>query len=178
MAAGTGFNAKWKEIPLSEIPSHIIDNDLPNAAGTTYVERKEDMTYEELCTLEGMIALFNHDTSLDKEIANLKEEALLKTIHDLESKYNTLEAEYTSMLFNTDNKKASERMMDALMLMSHIKPEDIPAGVEFIERVADDPSILLNYIPEDESITWPVSVVNNGKAVRINHGLNTDMEDA
>lgn len=184
MTYGTGFNAECKEMPIAEIPSYIksmgMTNDLPCDAGTDYVARKEDMTYEELCTLEGMVALFNHDESLDMEIANLKEKCLLKTIHDLESKFKAIEDEYTSMLFNNDNKKASERMMDALMLMTYIDTDDIPKAesIDIIKAAAKKPSILLNFIYDDVIVAWPVSKrTDDGKYVEISNGLKTEHDD-
>ena len=109
--------------------------------GCNYVTCKEDMTYEELCTLEGMIALFNHDAALDKEIANLKEECLLKEIRTLK---------------NTINYMYRDNGIDALILMSYINPADIPDSEreEIINDAIERPSILLTLVPEDVKEGW------------------------
>ena len=52
------------------------------------VETKEDLEYDDLCTLEALLSYFNHDAALDMEIAKLKERWLLKEIDTLESRLN------------------------------------------------------------------------------------------
>lgn len=153
----------------------INPDDLPCDVGTNYVSRKEDMTYEELCTLEGMIALFNHDKSLDEEIANLKEDCLLNTINELEAKLS-----YHDM----DEMHNATKSKDALMLMAYIHPEDIPKDnrEHIIEAAMEMPSILLNYIDEDVELSWPVRKIVDDYPVMVSHGLRTkdaaDKEDA
>ena len=60
------------------------DVDLSYQVGS-YVESKEDLEYDDLCTLEYLLSYFEHDVSLDKEIANLKEQCLLKEIKQLKN---------------------------------------------------------------------------------------------
>lgn len=151
-------------------------DDLPHDIETTYVSRKEDMTYEELCTLEGMIALFNHDKSLDDEIANLKEDTLLTTIKHLEH-----------------DLKEANRCKDAMMILTYINPADIPYGKwnSILESAMLKPDLLLNYVDEDVELSWPIpksidmineSIMNGNYITTINHGLRTkdaaDKEDA
>lgn len=151
-------------------------DDLPHDIETTYVARKEDMTYEELCTLEGMIALFNHDESLDKEIANLKEDCLLNIINELEAKLS---------YYNMDEMHNATKFKEALMLMTYIHPEDIPEDdrERIINAAIETPSILLTYIDKDVELLWPVRNATHGTGYAgqlISHGLKNDMsiEDA
>ena len=148
------------DIVLSKYEVKLIMDSLKNIRyedGTNYVARKEDMTYEELCTLEGMIALFNHDESLDKEISNLKEECLLNTINELESKYNSLESEHTQLLFNEHR---SERVMDALTLMFYVKSEKVPADKvdELLNEAIKNPMALLEHIDEADKSKYDVNI--------------------
>ena len=129
---------------FNPVGSVVMDEDVELSCdtGCNYVTCKEDMSYEELCTLEGMIALFNHDVALDKEIANLKEECLLKEISTLK---NTI---------NTPNYR--DNGIDALILMSYINPADIPDSEreEIINDAIERPSILLTLVPEDVKKGW------------------------
>lgn len=148
-----------------------VPDDLPHDIETNYVARKEDMTYEELCTLEGMIALFNHDESLDKEIANLKEDCLLNTINELEVKLS---------YHNMDEMHNTTKSEEALMLMTYIHPEDIPKDdrERIIKSAMETPSILLTYIDEDVELLWPVRNTLHGTGCvgqLISHGLKNDI---
>ena len=106
--------------------------------GCNYVTCKEDLEYEELCTLEGMIALFNHDATLDKEITNLKEDCLLKTIHDLE-----------------------ERTSDVLTLMFYVKSEKVPADKvdALLKEAIKNPMSLLEYIDEADKSKYDINML-------------------
>ena len=146
-------------------------DDLPHDIETTYVARKEDMSYEELCTLEGMVALFNHDASLDMEIANLKEDCLLNIINDLEAKLS---------YHNMDEMHNATKYKEALMLMTYIHPEDIPEDdrERIINAAIETPSILLTYIDKDVKLLWPVRNTIHGTGCAgqlISHGLKNDM---
>ncbi len=167
--------------------------------GCNYVTCKEDMSYEELCTLEGMIALFKHDESLDKEIANLKEDCLNNTIIKLEAKVDGLNAaikdkERIITTLELERNEYLQKVKDegipitdcsnALMLMAHVEPADIPDNVmmAMINAAMKDPSILLNYISEDVKLSWPVSKpTDDGIYEEVHHGLKVnddEMEDA
>lgn len=153
---------------MAEVDRIYIDFDnvpdnLPYDTSINYVSCKEDMDYDDLCTLESMIALFDHDKALDNQITNLKEKYLLKTINELKKE--------ASVLNNT-----VKNIKDALMLMLYINPEEITEiddcrnlsimADHFIESLIDEPSILLKYIDEDVHISWPVrkgdEYINNG----------------
>ena len=128
------------DIVLSQYEVELIMESLNNIRcedGTNYVSRKEDMSYEELCTLEGMIALFNHDESLDKEIANLKEDCLLKTIHDLE-----------------------ERAADVLTLMFYVKSDNVPEEevAALLHNAMSNPLSLVAYIDEADKSKYDVNM--------------------
>lgn len=173
--------------------------DPASAVGTNYVRCKEDLEYEELSTLEGLLSLFEHDKALDIEIANLKEDCLFNTIRKLEDKVTTLEnslerhTDTIESLTNENNDLKSQINSDAvsgsifsnaLMLMAYINPADIPDHqlIDMIAASKDNPSTLLQYIPEDVEIGWGVKTILNQKAVTINHGLMSkdaaDKEDA
>lgn len=133
-----------------------------------YVARKEDLEYEELSTLEGLLSLFEHDKALDIEIANLKEDCLFNTINELE-----------------DELKAAKNSETAMMLLSYINPADIPDKDwnHIMKEAAMNPSILLQYVPEDAELSWPVYNTMHGMGCvnqYVSHGFKNDIpiEDA
>lgn len=146
------------------------DMELSCNAECRYVTCKEDMSYEELCTLEGMIDLFNHDKSLDDEIANLKEQSLLNTIEELEVGMQLKDNEIKAARETVSNCR------DALMLMTYIDIDDIPKDIreDIIEAAAKRPSILLYFIDEDVIVSHPVpKLTDDGRYVKVDHGLKS-----
>lgn len=156
------------DIVLSQYEVELIMESLNNIRcedGTNYVSRKEDMEYDDLCTLESLLSYFKHDASLDKEIANLKEESLLTTIKYL----------------NKDLKEVS-RCRDAMMVMTFINPADIPEDKwsHIIKSGMSNPTLLLNFVDEDVELEWPIpktiDMINESMdsyVTTINHGLRS-----
>ena len=118
-------------------------------AADNYVLSKEDMDYDDLCTLESLLSYFKHDKALDMEIAALKKEKRL-----------------------IDKEKLT-KCNDAMMLMQYINPDYVPKDrwSHIMLAATDKPSILLNYIDEDVKISWPVRKIINGNPIMVDHGL-------
>ena len=75
-----GINNGTAEINYAPLRLRGYDYNLPSM-----IESKHELEYEDLCTLEALLSYFKHDTELDMEIANLKEQSLLKEIDRMES---------------------------------------------------------------------------------------------
>ena len=70
---------------FNPVGSVVMDEDVELSCEIgTCIETKEDLEYDDLCTLEGLLSYFKHDTALDEEIAYLKEQCLLNNITQLE----------------------------------------------------------------------------------------------
>lgn len=74
-----GINNGTAEINYTPIRLRGYDYNIPSM-----IESKHELEYDDLCTLEALLSYFKHDKELDMEIANLKEQSLLKEIDRIE----------------------------------------------------------------------------------------------
>lgn len=75
-----GINDGTAEINYTPIRLRGYDYSIPSM-----IESKHELEYDDLCTLEALLSYFKHDKELDIEIANLKEQSLLKEIDRMEA---------------------------------------------------------------------------------------------
>lgn len=178
MSYGDGTHVEIKD------PNITAAGELYRDFGMSCVESKDELDYDDLCTLESLLSYLNHEVSLDMEIAMLKEKALLSQCKELKAEIDFMKADDVSCSLKGCNaaNDYKHKYADALMLMSYINPEYIPKDRwnHIMLAAADKPSILLNYIDEDTHLSWQVRKTVNGNEVMVDHGLRTkdeDMED-
>ena len=126
---------------------------------------KEELTYDDLCVLECLIGYFNHEASLDKEIAILKEECLLSTINSLEGQLKSAEHQLTLYMFNEDKKVP--KLTDVLTLMFYVKSDKVPEAKvdDLIANAFNNPMSLLEYIDEADKRKYDVNMMQYVKDV-------------
>ena len=108
---------------------HPTDDEIREMYDGNVVLCKEDMDYEDLCTLESLLSYFEHDISLDMEIANLKEDCLNHIIADLK-----------------------ERASELITIMFYVKSNKVPEDMvdDLLSEAMENPMPLFNYINEDD----------------------------
>ena len=82
-------------MPVEEITAKkVYYNNEDPAADNSYVSSKDELEYDDLCTLEALISLFDVPDSILLEISQLKEAALLTAYEEMQQKLHYMESQH------------------------------------------------------------------------------------